>query len=168
MITGIQSVSPGDSIVIPANGYILYLDSGDSSVLSGLSIGTAIKLEYDLSDQTGEISATAHQINIVSGAPRLVEDGAITTKLEAGFDEARFTTASAPRTAVGITQAGKLLMVSVPKATIQQMREAMLSLGCTDAFNLDGGASSAMYYNRQEIVKAGRDLTVTLQVFVKS
>lgn len=59
-------------------------------------------------------------------------------------------------------------MVSVPKATIQQMREAMLLLGCTDAFNLDGGASSAMYYNRQEIVKAGRDLTVTLQVFVKS
>lgn len=167
-IAGIQSVSPGDSIAIPVNGFVLYLDSGDSSALSGLSIGTAITLEYNLRDQTGEISATEQQINLVSGAPRLVEDGAIATKLEAGFDEARFTTASAPRTAVGINQAGKLLMVSVPKATIQQMREAMLSLGCTDAFNLDGGASSAMYYNQKELVKAGRDLTVTLQVFVKS
>ncbi len=42
----------------------------------------------------------------------------------------------------------------------------MLSLGCVDALNLDGGASTAMYYNGNTIRSPGRALTATLQVFV--
>jgi exopolysaccharide biosynthesis protein len=65
-----------------------------------------------------------------------------------------------------VNSAGKLLLVSVPSATIQQMRELMKSLGCVDAFNLDGGASCGMYYNGSYLATPGRELTVTLQVFV--
>ena len=61
---------------------------------------------------------------------------------------------------------GKLVLVSVPSATIQQMRQLMLALGCVDAFNVDGGASCGMYYNGTYLSKPGRELTVTLQVFV--
>ena len=106
-------------------------------------------------------------VSMVSGAPRLVQDGAIVTTLEPGFTEARFTTISAPRTAVGINGAGELLLVSVPGgATIQQMRELMLALGCVDAFNVDGGASCGMYYNGSFLATPGREIPVTLQVFV--
>ena len=104
--------------------------------------------------------------SVISGAPRLVQDGEIVTTLEAGFTEARFTTSSTPQTAVGVNAEGKLLLVSVPKATIQQMRELMLALGCVDAFNVDGGASCGMYYNGKYLATPGRELTVTLQVFV--
>ena len=45
------------------------------------------------------------------------------------------------------------------------MRELMLALGCVDAFNMDGGASCAMYYDGQVLAAPGRELTVTLQVF---
>ena len=49
---------------------------------------------------------------------------------------------------------------------LQQMRQLMLALGCVDAFNVDGGASCGMYYNGTYLSKPGRELTVTLQVFV--
>ena len=89
------------------------------------------------------------------------------TELEDGFKEARFTTSSTPRTAIGINREGKLLIASVKSATIQQMRELMLNLGCVDAFNLDGGASTAMYHNGNYIRTPGRELTTTLQIFEK-
>ena len=68
---------------------------------------------------------------------------------------------------MGVNGAGELLLVSVPGgATIQQMRELMLSLGCVDAFNIDGGASCGMYYNGSYLATPGREIPVTLQVFV--
>lgn len=60
-------------------------------------------------------------MSVVSGAPRLVRDGAIVT-------EARFTTAVSPRSAIGVNAAGKLALVSVPGAVIQQMRELTVTL----------------------------------------
>ena len=38
--------------------------------------------------------------------------------------------------------------------------------GCTDAINLDGGASTALAYQSKIVRQAGRQLTTTLQVFV--
>lgn len=99
--------------------------------------------------------------------PRLVQDGAIYTQLEAPFTEERFTTIVSPRTAAGISADGKLILVSVPGgAKIQQMRELMLALGCVDAINLDGGASCGMYYDGKYIATPGRELTTTLQIHV--
>ena len=46
------------------------------------------------------------------------------------------------------------------------MRELMLALGCVDAFNVDGGASCGMYYNGSFLATPGREIPVTLQVFV--
>ena len=46
------------------------------------------------------------------------------------------------------------------------MRELMLALSCVGAFNLDGGASCAMYYDGQYIATPGRQLTTTLQISV--
>ena len=61
---------------------------------------------------------------------------------------------------------GKLVIVSTGAASIQQMRELMLALGCVDAFNVDGGASCGMYYNGSYLATPGREIPVTLQVFV--
>ena len=104
---------------------------------------------------------------MVSGAPRLVKDGAIDNSTDAGFTEARFTTASTPRTAIGSTADGKLLLVQTGAATIAQLKQAMLARGCVDAVNLDGGASTAMYYNGSTVASPGRALTATLQIFVQ-
>ena len=129
-------------------------------------VGDVVALTPYLYQTDAEGFTLDNVVSVVSGAPRLVKDGAIETYLDAGFTEARFTTASTPRTAIGTLSNGKLVLVSVGAATIQQMRELMLSLGCVDAVNLDGGASTAMYCNGTYIRTPGRELTTTLQVFV--
>ena len=168
-ITGFQSVAAGTAVTIPANGYAVYMDSSftSTSYFRTPVVGTPAALEYYLMREDPEGFQLDGLVSVVSGAPRLVQDGAIVTELEAGFSEARFTTQSSSRTAIGVNRAGKLLLVSVPSATIQQMRELMLGLGCVDAFNLDGGASCGMYYNGTYYATPGRELTVTLQVFPK-
>ena len=168
-ISGFQPVAEGTAVAIPAGGFLVYMDAAFTSTeyFRAPSPGTPVTVEYYLHTADPEGFILDDLVSVVSGAPRLVQDGAIATTLEEGFQEARFTTAVSPRTAIGVNAAGKLVLASVPGATIQQMRELMLGLGCVDAFNLDGGASCAMYYNGTYLAKPGRELTVTLQMFPK-
>ena len=168
-VTGYQAAGAGTAIAIPSNGYVLFMapDFTGTEYYHEPVIGDTMTMEYYLFQPDAEGFTLDNVVSIVSGAPRLVQDGAIVTTLEGGFQEARFTTSSGPRTAVGVNAAGKLVLVSVPGATIQQMRELMLALGCVDAINLDGGGSCAMYYGGQYLATPGRELTVTLQVHVK-
>ena len=46
------------------------------------------------------------------------------------------------------------------------MKTVMLTLGCHNAVNLDGGGSCGMYYDGRVIYTPGRNLTSTLQIFV--
>ena len=167
-ISSYQYMTAGTSAPIPSNGFVVYMGATYMSYDYNRTptVGSTVTTEYFLQREDAEGFTMDDMVSIVSGAPRLVQDGAIVTTLEAGFQEERFTVNSSPRTAVGVNREGKLLLVSVPSATIQQMRELMLSLGCVDAFNLDGGASCGMYYNGSYLATPGRALTTTLQVFV--
>ena len=60
---------------------------------------------------------------------------------------------------------GKLVIASTGSASIQQLRELMLQLGCVEAVNLDGGGSTALAYQGKLIRSPGRELTTTLQIF---
>ena len=166
--TGYQQVAVGDTITIPADGYALWMGTGFTSThyYAVPEMGRTVALEPYLRVADEEGFSLEGVTTILSGAPRLVKDGAIETYLDPGFTEARFTTSITPRTAIGTTADGKLLMVQTSSASIQQMRELMLQLGCVDAVNLDGGASTGMYYTGQTLATPGRQLTTTLQVFV--
>ena len=162
-------VTEGASITIPEDGFVVWMGTGYASTeyFRIPQEGAAVTLTPYLRETDEEGFTLEGVVSMISGAPRLVTDGKIVTTLEPGFQESRFTTASSPRTAAGITSGGRLLLVCVPGGcTIPQLREAMLALGCVDAFNLDGGASCGMYCNGTYIARPGRELTVTLQVFV--
>lgn len=169
VIQSSQTVAAGTTAAIPADGYVMFFGNGFASTeyyrqpQAGASVTmTPRTIPQDTSgiDLTGVTS-------IVSGAPCLVSGGQICTDLEDGFNsDARFTTATTPRTAIGRRTDGKLVIVSTGAATIQQLRELMHQLGCTDAINLDGGASTALAWQGKVIRPAGRELTTTLQVFV--
>ena len=161
-------MAAGETLTIPADGYVLWMGSAFTAThyYQVPELGRTVAMEPYLRVEDEEGFVLDGVTSLISGAPRLVKDGAIETYLDPGFTEARFTTSITPRTAVGTTADGKLLLVSVPSASIQQMRELMLQLGCQDAINLDGGASTAMYYNGQTLAAPGRQLTTTLQVFV--
>ncbi len=89
--------------------------------------------------------------------PGLIENGNISVSEN---DEVGRAMASNPRTAIGITADGHYLFVVSDGRTdesaglsLYELAEFMQSLGAQTAYNLDGGGSSAMYFNGQIINK---------------
>ncbi len=168
VITNIQNVAANTTVAIPQNGYILFLGDNYTSTdyFATPTIGTQVTMEPTLFTADSEGFTMDNVTNIVSGGPRLVKNGEIYTVLEPFYNESRFTTLATTRTAIGRDAKGRLIIVSTPRATIQQLKELMHHLGCIDAINLDGGGSTAFAYDGKIVRAPGRNLTITLQVFV--
>ena len=168
VITGCRECVPGEVLTIPTDGYLVWMSYGftGTNYYAQPGVGGSVTVTPYLHMADVEGFNAAGIVSLVSGAPRLVKDGAPDYAETAGFTEARFTTAVAPRTALGVAWDGDLILVSTGSASIEQMRHLMVALGCEDAINLDGGASAAMYCNGSFIRSPGRELTTTLQIFV--
>lgn len=98
----------------------------------------------------------------IGGGPVLVQNG----KVMITNNEERMFVGKAiddlhPRSAMGYTADGKLVMLVVEGrapgraegASLRQLANMMLQLGCVEALNLDGGGSSCMLVNGRETIK---------------
>lgn len=101
----------------------------------------------------------------LQAGPRLVRDGkvAVDVKTE-GFRDPKILTGGGARSAVGVTKDHKLILATVSGATIPQMAQIMKQAGALQAMNLDGGASSGLYYNGQYVTKPGRLISNALVI----
>jgi len=141
----ITAINPkGNSLLAPGT-IVLSAHGTAAQALAGLKVGDSVTISQTL----GKIwDQTRHAIG---AGPRLVKDGSvyITTKLEEfGSDVAG---GRAPRTAVGLTKEGHLLLVVVDGRQATSIGHSLLELalfmqelGAVDAMNLDGGGSSTM------------------------
>ena len=166
-----RTVVPGETVAIPADGYVLLLSDAYMQYVPGSfeqpQVGEEMVLEFYLSNPDEEGFTLDGVVQLIAGAPRLVKNGEICTELEAQFSGDRFSDSFASsRTAVGADAEGRLIFVSAASATIPQMRSLMLSLGCVNAVNLDGGASTALYYDGVTYVSPGRMLATTVKIWV--
>lgn len=98
-------------------------------------------------------------------SPRIVRDGKISVEDRTEGLAASFATTRHPRTAVGVSADGRtLFLVTVdgrqPTVSIGQalkdLAAYMISLGCSDAVNLDGGGSTTMVV-RGDVVNSPSD-----------
>lgn len=101
----------------------------------------------------------------IGAGPILIKDGTIRNSwVEELLDVASGINPQTcqPRSAVGITQDGKLILFvcegreqtpDIPGMTLAQLARLMKSFGCVDALNLDGGGSSCMLINGKETIK---------------
>lgn len=97
--------------------------------------------------------------SVVGAGPLLVRDGVKSIDLaKEAFYEAKITTNSAARSAVGISADGRLIFLTTT-ATLHELADIMIQLGAKTATNLDGGASSGMYYNGKMIRTPGRAIS---------
>lgn len=70
------------------------------------------------------------------------------------------------RAAVGVTANNKLLFVTVNKPVyLRSMAGIMLKLGCAEAVSMDGGSSTALYWNGSVIAQPKRKLTNLLVAY---
>ena len=115
--------------------------------------------------------------NGIGGAPVLIKDGVIKNTykeelIEINADERH------PRTAIGITADKQLVLFvcegrnmteGVPGFTTGEVAQILKDFGCTDALNLDGGGSTLMLVNGQEMLKPsdGKQRSVASCVYIK-
>nr|WP_059051803.1 phosphodiester glycosidase family protein [Paenibacillus senegalimassiliensis] len=127
----------------------------DSNLLTQLIPGTEFTDAFAEGNMEGALQA----------GPRLVVDGkvAIDVKTE-GFRDPKILTGGGARSALGITRDHKLILLTSGGATIPQLAEIMKQAGAYQAMNLDGGASSGLYYNGKYLTSPGRKISNALLV----
>ena len=138
-----------DSGLVIRNG-VLYRDGGarDGDVLVVYADGGFEILSGG--EKSGEELLSAGAWQAFSFGPGLVKDGAVSVS---SSEEVGRSMASNPRTAIGTLGEGHYLFLVSDGRTAQsaglslkQLAELMASLGCTQAYNLDGGGSSTMVF----------------------
>jgi len=148
---GKQIAIQGDKIIetstsplaIPENGYVVV---GPAQQLDKMAAEKDIKLEVLTTPQWENVN------HIISGGPYLVKNDEVyidTEEQKLGAIGGRN-----PRTAVGYTDKGNLIIVTVDGRetssvgmTLTELANFMKSVGCYNAMNLDGGGSTVLYVN---------------------
>ena len=146
----------------------------NGQVLHRGSIGTTLGFRANGTAQFGHIEfhTTGNVLNNYSGwedivtglgvGPRLLTDGRITVDPEGeGFWEGKITEISAGRSAVGVKLDGTVILLTTT-ANMYDLAHVMKQLGAYNAMNLDGGASSSLWYKGSYITPPGRLLSNTL------
>lgn len=141
---------------IPANGYLLALRSY-ATAAQALPPGQQVSIASDLLPAT-----MAPFPNLVGGGPLLIRDRALVLDAQLEQFSAAFDTQAAPRSAIGLTASGEILLVAVhnsplgPGPTLDQLAQIMLQLGSTNALNLDGGSSASLFLGGRLINRSPR------------
>lgn len=159
------------SSVIPADGYVLSATgSFREKLLYGSKKGTKVYKIVTLVISNGGhfltaanrkiISAHSEAEDIVAGGPQLIRYGKINITWEEEKQSKAFVETRHPRTAVAKLGDGKFLMITVDGRSeasggigLQDLAEYLLSLGATDAMNLDGGGSTTMFLDGKVVNK---------------
>lgn len=144
-VVGQQSVTGEMAVPIPQDGYILALRAYDTPA-PALTSGTAVTIQSDF--LPASLSPFPH---IVGGGPLLIRNRGIV--LDAALEQfgSAFASQAAPRSAIGHTANGDLLLVAIHNSpagsgpTLAETAQIMAQLGSVDALNLDGGSSASLY-----------------------
>lgn len=130
--------------------------SSDDDALCILENGAFLMLnENDLANSRGRIeNIPSGAYQIFSFGPHLVLDGEIAVKENQEVGQAA---AANPRTAIGIIEPLHYKIVVAEGRLhryggrdglkLYELAEIMQDLGCTNAYNLDGGSSTTLYFN---------------------
>lgn len=139
----IDSAIPEDGIVLVAKGPRI------QEMLNASRNRTTVTIKLILQDEDGRSWLGVRQA--AGGGSWLVKNSAVYQQGDASGFNAAFINNRHPRTGIGITQNGSILMLVTDGrqtisrgATLNEMARIMMDFGCTDAINLDGGGSSTL------------------------
>jgi len=144
---------------IPSDGFVISAETNRVAELAAFSKCTtrgslfANVTTVDKSGNTRFIFPPRNRIeDVIAGAPQLINNGKIDITWQEEKSSKSFVETRHPRTAVAKLKDGKFLMITVDGRSessggigLQDLAEYLLSLGATDAMNLDGGGSTTMF-----------------------
>lgn len=168
----------GSDVVIDANGKVVTLRTSGAAVPKGMRVlhgagvasdwlnehaweGWTVKVDTKLTDlRTNRNLKLTPDLNVVAGGVGLVRNGRvkITAKRD-GHDSMNMILRRHPRTLVGTTRNGSLILATIdgrqPGVTVGanfvEAAQFMRWLGATQAINLDGGGSTAMVVGKKVV-----------------
>ncbi len=155
-----------DNVPIPEKGYVLCkrsLMSQWDTFLPDTEVGDTIVHNVEYKGSTTQEIATA-----LSCGPTIVKNGAAYGNNDT-YAEEKFGSVkrgNLARMAIGVRADGTVVIINAT-CDLPQLGQAMAALGCQDAMNLDGGASTLLYHNGGYIASPGRKLT-NLLVFTRA
>ncbi len=159
-LTGSSRIPP-DGFVISAAG------KARDWIKRNVRRGSRLRFTWKIiSIEPNETDEWRRTYSILGAGPQLLKSGRVSiTHLQEQMAE-NFATERHPRTAIGKTADGKLLMVTVdgrqPKISVgmslHTLADLLLELNATDAINLDGGGSTTMVL-KQKVVNRPSDQT---------
>ena len=134
--------------ILISGGHILYKDAGPKYDIIGMNNNNVLVLGHYTLAQIKQMGIR----DAVTFSPFLVVDGKpAITQGDGGWG-------LAPRTAIGQTRNGKILMLVIDGrqmgsigATLKDVQDIMLKYGAYNVANLDGGASTVLYYNNKVV-----------------
>lgn len=157
------------AVSVPGDGFVFMAGNSSNNktnLLPRVRIGDKVDLESVAKDPVSGQSLDPNQwLAAIGVGPKLVTGGAVDVDFARdGFDDPKLTTQSNRRSFVGIDNEKRLVMGTIDGATVREEAEAAFAIGLTDAMNMDGGASSALYADGQMLTAPGRRLSNALVV----
>lgn len=163
----VTKVKTGE-VDIPKDGFVVV--TNDTTILERLQVGYAASFRQTLQTKSYEKDAYFEETSdwkdvqtAVSAGPTLMKNGKmIGNGEEEGFKESKITKSRGQRSFIGVKKDKTLVMGTVSGVTIKELAEITKNMGLVDAINLDGGASSGLYYEGKYIHTPGRDISNAL------
>lgn len=151
------------STTIPSDGYVLFFKGTEESLGKRFSVGARVTREVNLEGAPATFWESV--VTAVGAGPTLVRGGKVVVDAQSeGFSDPKILTGSGARSMIGVKANGHVVL-AVSSGTMSQIAKEMVTLGCIEAMNLDGGASSGLYASGRYLRTPGRELTNSL-VFV--
>ncbi|ABO51609.1 copper amine oxidase domain protein [Desulforamulus reducens MI-1] len=142
---GFKAYAAAGGVKAPAGGYVLAGWGSSAGQLVGVAEGTKARVITEMPEDWQNIR------HVLTGSPMLVEGG---LPVDQAVNEGLWGSVLkySPRTALGVTAQGKVLLVVVDGRqessaglTLEEMAYLMIDLGAVQAVGLDGGGSSEMW-----------------------
>ncbi|WP_282937489.1 stalk domain-containing protein [Paenibacillus sp. RC67] len=157
-----------EAVLIPAGGKVLLLSTDYSleQVTKQVKAGEKFSMSQTVTNlDTKQTSPLEYYQMAIGAGPKLLTGGNVDIDFERDrFNDPLVTSQANVRSFAGVDEDGKLVLGTISYSTIEQMANVLVQVGMTDAINLDGGASSALYYKGKVLRKPGRLLSNVLIV----
>ncbi|MGK7874247.1 MAG: phosphodiester glycosidase family protein [Xenococcaceae cyanobacterium] len=140
-----------NSFPIPADGYLLTIRA-NAVPARALAVDTRVNLE----SITVPVDFSGYP-HILGAGPLLLQNRQIVLNAAAEKFSKAFQQQAAPRSAIGTTNRGTLMIAAVHNRaggrgpTLRELAQIMQRLGAVDVLNLDGGSSTSLYLGGQLI-----------------
>lgn len=160
------------TVPIYSDGYTLVF--GAKVYYSMFKIGDSVDyrfqynyIDYDNDAGKGEPIQWSHIRTALGAGPMLLQNGRIVLDAQKeGFTDSKFSS-RAQRSFIGVSSQQILIFGTVSNVTLKELAEIMLNMGIENGMNLDGGASSALYFKGNTVTSPSRKLSNVIVITEK-